>query len=175
MNNHHSTRTQSFHRTNRHFTRPIDHYTYPNPDTLIYNDHFTNGPAYILPDGRFLNLLENNLNNHFCFDHQTRARGTRTATNELHYIRINDRTPLEVLAELPVDHVTDEQWVSLERFFDTLLDKGITFCEVGIEPYGSKTLRWTENVAFYERFDFLETKPYIAIQRIKNYYNKKTE
>ena len=147
---------------------------------MILDKEYFRGPSYILENGLFLNLLHNNFTTHCHYEisllktnnGKRHFNGKRQLTCVEKYIRINDRVPLEVLAELPLEEISTEQYVSLEMFFNDLIDKGIYFVEIGIEPKGSVVGKWTKDVIFYHRYDLLEIKPERIIQEIKNFYIK---
>ena len=132
------------------------------------------GPCYILPDGKILNLVEQGYKTHVKYEvvNKFTTKNRRCLVNLKNYIRINDRLPLEVLAELPIKEPTREQYETLEWFLNDLLDRGYTFIEIGIEPDGSMIKQWTKTVQFYNKFNLLETKPEFVINKIKTHYKQ---
>ena len=143
---------------------------------MEYSKEFTKGPSYILPNGEFFNLEENGFNSHFAYEGYLKKNGEldhsykRQITLLYSWIRINDRKPFEVLADLPLTEITEEQYKSLELFLNTLIDRGIYFIELGIEPKGSELLKWSKDVIFYNKFDFFETSVNEIIAKIKKFY-----
>ena len=120
--------------------------------------------GYILPDGKFLNLLENGFPTHCHYEHFLIKKGElkpcghsgmRQLTNLNQWIRVNDGTHVayEVLAELPIKGLTDEQYESLDKYLNYLRDKKREFIEIGIEEHSVGT-HFTDKSLWYDRFYF---------------------
>ena len=150
-----------------------------NLNNYNFVDNFTNGPAYILEDGKFFNLNDNNLMFHYSFERliTNELNGNynvrkRNVTNLYNWIRINDGkfVPYEILVELPIKEITEEQYNSLLKFLDILFYKRKPFVEIGIEPNGSEVLRWSDTVAYLKKFDFKEYLPDDIVKEIRQQY-----
>ena len=119
--------------------------------------------GYILPDGKFLNLLENGFPTHCHYEHYLIKKGEikpcghsgmRQLTNLNQWIRINDgaHVSYEVLAELPIKGITEEQYKSLGIFFDYLRKKGRKSIDIGCEEHSVGT-QFSDKSLWYDTFD----------------------
>ena len=119
--------------------------------------------GYILPDGKFLNLLENGFQTHWHYEQYLINTKTlekpknmycRQITNLNQWIRVNDGTHVayEVLAELPIKGCTEEQYKSLLEFIDYLRAKCKTKIDIGIEEH-SRGVHFTDKSLWFDTFD----------------------
>ena len=130
---------------------------------VIESDYYKYGAAYILPNGKFFNLIDINFRTHCGYEgmlirHKMLDKldnvNSRQLTNLNQWIRINDGTNLyfEVLAELPIKGITEKQYKSLFEFIDYLRENGKTSIDIGCEEH-SRGTHFTDKSLWYHTFD----------------------